>query len=205
MESNVKDSVQTQESSASTEQESKKVEERQSPVDDYKRDMFKFKSRAKELEEKLQEYELREQEQKGNLQDVIAKLKDENRGLKQSVAQSQVSFAEGKIEDAVKTTAAKLGCTDPETFYRLLDRTDIDMIELDDKFRVNSEDVNGLVDKYRKNYEHLGFFNRKVNVVDGTPNSKPLNERPKQKPLTEMTQDELLAYAEANGMKRIKR
>ena len=204
MEENVKDSVQTQASSASNET-NEKVETRANPIDDYKKDMFKFKNRAKELEERLQEYELREQESKGNLQDVISKLKDENRQLKQSVAQSHVSFAEGKIEDAIKTTAAKLGCTDPDTFFKLVDRTDIDMIELDDKFRASNEDVNGIVDKYRTNYEHLGFFKKKVNLVDGTPNSKPVNKEVKQKPLHEMSTEELLRVAEASGMKRIKR
>ena len=166
MEENVTDSVQTQESSASTENQERNLETK-TPSDDYKKDMFKFKSRARELEERVKEFEIREQEQKGNLQDVISRLKDENKSLKQTAVQSQFSFAEGKIEDAIKTTAAKLGCTDPETFFKLVDRTDIDMIEMDDKYRANPEDVNSIVDKYRKSFEHLGFFKRKVSIVDG--------------------------------------
>jgi hypothetical protein len=195
-------SDQTQESSASTERTNEI--EKSNPIEDYKKDMFKFKSKARELEDKLKEYELREQEQKGNLQEVIAKLKDENRSLKQSVTQSQVSFAEGKIEDTIKLLAKDAGCQDVNTFYRLIDKTDIDMIELDDKFRANEVDVKDLVEKYKKNYEHLGFFKQNVNIVDKAPNSKPINPPKKEKALEDMTMQELLAVAESKGLKRLK-
>jgi len=205
MEGNVKVSDQTNDGSTDDGINEKKVEAVQNPADDYRRDMFKFKSEAKSLRDELDEYKLKEQEQAGNLQEVIAKLKGENRQLKQSVAKSEVSFAEGKIEDAIKTVASKLGCTDPETFYRLVERSDIDIIELDDKFRANKEDINSIVDKYRKNYEHLGFFNKKVNIVDGVPNSKPNNKPVKQKALSDMSQEELMSLAADTGLKRINR
>lgn len=194
------DSVQTTQVSDQVE-----TQTNSNPVDDYKRDMFRYKSEAKDLKEKLKEYELKEAEAKGNLQDVISKLKDENRSLRGDLAKSKVSFADGKIEDAIKAEALKRGCKDADTFYKLIDRTDIDTVELDSKFNANRDDVKVILDKYSKNYEHLGFFNKKVNIVDATPNNKPIETKTKTKGLDEMSHEELMEYAKKVGFKTINR
>lgn len=173
-------------------------------VDDYKKDMFKYKNKTKELEDKIKEYELKEAEAKGNLQDVINKLRDENKNLKGEVATSKMSFAQGKIEESIKTEALKRGCTDADTFYRLIDSADINTIELDGKYNTNKEDVQGIIEKYSKKLEHLGFFKNKVVIADGTPRGGTGDEvKVKAKPLEELTHAELMALAEKSGLKRI--
>lgn len=202
---NANESVaQTQESGASTENK-QTANTNTSAVDDYKRDMFKYKQKAKELEERLQEYALADEQKKGNLEGVINALKDENRRLKHETAQSRLSFAEGKLEDAVKGFALKKGCKDPETFYKLIDRNDLQTVELDDKFRANNDDIASIVERYMGKYEHLGFFGKKVNIVDKAPASKPNDEKPKQRSLDEMSHDELMALARQQGLKTINR
>lgn len=185
--------------------QSEKTNENLSAVNDYKRDMFKFKEKTKELEQKLQEYELREQEQKGNLQDVISKLKDENRNLRGEVAQSKLSFAKGKIEDSIKRRAVELGCKNVDVFYKLIDDTDKKTIELDQKFNPRKDDIDLVVEKYKKEFDNLGFFNKSVNVVDKAPNSKPVENKGKQKDLSELSHDELMNLAAEVGQKRINR
>jgi len=173
------------------------------PNDDFKRDMLKFKDKAAELENRLKQYELKEEEAKGNLQSVIQKLKDENRELKQTNAQSKVMFAEGKLEESIKNIANQKGCKDVDTFYKLIDKTDLEIVSLDDKFNVSKDDIQSLVENYSKKYEHLGFFGSKVNLVDKTPNTKPINQPTKTKSLGDMTKEELLELAGKQGMKRI--
>lgn len=182
---------------------SEKTNDNLSAVNDYKRDMFKFKERAKELEQKLSEYELKEQESKGNLQDVIQKLKDENRNLRGENAQSKLMFAQGKIEDAIKRKAVEQGCKNADVFFKLIDGTDLKTIELDSKFNPKTDDIDVLVDRYKKQYDNLGFFSKSVNVVDKAPNSKPNESKKPSKSLDELTQDELMKLAEQQGMKRI--
>jgi len=200
---NANESVaQTQESSASTEKQTANTNN--SAVDDYKRDMFKYKQKAKELEDRLQEYALADEQKKGNLEGVINALKDENRRLKQETAQSRLSFAEGKLEDAVKGFALKKGCKDPETFYKLIDRNDLQTVELDDKFRANNDDIASIVERYMGKYEHLGFFGKSVNIVDKSPSNAPVN-KPKTKSLDDMSHEELMALARKQGLKTINR
>jgi len=173
------------------------------PERDFKKDMLRYKDEVNSLREKLKEKELAEEEQKGNLQDVIARLKDENRSLKSDLSKSKVSYAEGKIEDSFKRIATQLGCKDPDTFYKLIDRTEIRGVELDDKFNANLEDVKDIVTKYSKQYEHLGFFGKKVNIVDKAPNNNPIEKPKKTKSLDEMSHEELMKIAEQQGLKRI--
>jgi hypothetical protein len=200
---NANESVaQTQESSASTEKQTANTNN--SAADDYKRDMFKYKQKAKELEDRLQEYALADEQKKGNLEGVINALKDENRRLKQETAQSRLSFAEGKLEDAVKGFALKKGCKDPETFYKLIDRNDLQTVELDDKFRASSDDIASIVERYMGKYEHLGFFGKSVNIVDKSPSNAPVN-KPKTKSLDDMSHEELMALARKQGLKTINR
>lgn len=180
-----------------------KTNENLSAVNDYKKDMFKFKEKAKELEQKLAEYELKEQESKGNLQEVISKLKDENRTLRGDIAQSKLSFAKGKIEDAVKRRAVELGCKNADVFYKLIDDTEIKTIELDGKFNPRKDDIDVLVDRYKKEYDNLGFFGKSVNVVDKAPNNKPVENKKPSKELHELSHDELMKLAEQSGQKRI--
>ena len=200
---NANESVaQTQESSASTEKQTANTNN--SAADDYKRDMFKYKQKAKELEDRLQEYALADEQKKGNLEGVINALKDENRRLKQETAQSRLNFAEGKLEDAVKGFALKKGCKDPETFYKLIDRNDLQTVELDDKFRANNDDIASIVERYMGKYEHLGFFGKSVNIVDKSPSNAPVN-KPKTKSLDDMSHEELMALARKQGLKTINR
>lgn len=200
---NANESVaQTQESSASTEKQTANTNN--SAADDYKRDMFKYKQKAKELEDRLQEYALADEQKKGNLEGVINALKDENRRLKQETAQSRLNFAEGKLEDAVKGFALKKGCKDPETFYKLIDRNDLQTVELDDKFRASSDDIASIVERYMGKYEHLGFFGKSVNIVDKSPSNAPVN-KPKTKSLDDMSHEELMALARKQGLKTINR
>jgi hypothetical protein len=49
---------------------------------------------------------------------------------------------------------------------------------------------------------HLGFFDKKINVIDKAPNDKAPEK--KGKDISDMSKDELIAYAKKHGHKTIK-
>jgi len=169
----------------------------------WKRDMLKYKDEVEDLREKIKSYELREEEQKGDLQKVINRLKEENGDLKKKYSQDRFKYAFSKVEDSIKMEAAKLGCKDPDTFFRLIDQAEIKAIEVDDSFNASKKDVQEIVSSNLKKYEHLGFFDKKVNVIDRPPKSGA-PEGEKSKPVDQMSKDELLAYAKKHGFKTLK-
>jgi len=179
------------------------ISKQSSAVDDFKRDMLRYKDEVSTLRDQLKQYEIAEQEQKGNLQAVIQKLKDENKQLKNVHAQDRVSFAEGKLEESIKSIALQKGCKDADTFYKLIDKVDLDTVQLDDRFNASKDDISTIVENYSKKYEHLGFFGKKVNIVDKAPNAKPVEKEAKTKTLDDMSTEELLELAGKTGLKRI--
>lgn len=169
----------------------------------FKRDMLRYKDQVAELTDKLKQYEVAEQEAKGNLSKVIEKLKQENKELKSSYTKNQLNYALGKIEDKVKITATKLGCKDPDTFYKLIDQDSIKAVSVDEKFNPSHDEIDALVNDSMKRYEHLGFFDKKVNVIDKAPNSGN-NESKAPKKLNEMTKEELIEHGKKLGMKTLR-
>lgn len=174
----------------------------ESDQEKYKRDMIRYKDQVAELTEKLKAFELADQEQKGNLQKVIEKLKAENKEIKTKYTQDRYQYAVSKIEDNVKLIAQKLGCKDPDTFYRLIDSDEIKTIEVDEKFNASKKDIEEIVTKNMKKYEHLGFFDKKVNIVDKAPNSSA-NVESKTKSFSEMSKQELIEQAKKLGLKTL--
>lgn len=171
-------------------------------ADDYKRDMLKYKDEAAALREKLSDKNLAEEQKKGNLTAVIDTLKQERNQAKSELLTTKSEYASGKIAEGIKLAAAKSGCTDPETFYKLIDQSEIDVVELDAKFNPSATDISGIIEKNMQKYQHLGFFNKDVKIVDGSP--RIIKKAAKvAKPLADLTHEELMVEAGKAGLKRI--
>lgn len=186
--------------SVSSENQSQKVQNNQA-YEDYKRDMFKYKSEAKELRERLQEIELSDQQKKGNFESVISKLKEDLNAEKRRNAELQKTFAEQRLDDAIKTTAASKGLKGAQldAFIRLIDNEQKGIVEFDERFNVKSDDVNNLVDDHLKRYGEI--FNRRVNVADATPNNNPMNTSKPKFDLNKASSSEIIEYLKANADK----
>lgn len=169
--------------------------------EDYKRDMFKYKQQAKELQERLKEIELSDQQKKGNFETVIGKLKEDLSLEKKRNAELQKTFAEQRLDDAIKTTAIEKGLkgTQLDAFMKLIDNNSKGVVEFDERFNVKSEDVSNIVDDHLKRYGEI--FNRKVNIVDGTPNTKVNTASEKKFDLNKASASEVIEYLKANADK----
>lgn len=198
METNQQESVtQTDVSSATTEKKQETVVNQDH--DRYKRDMFKYKDQVKELSEQLKQYELHEQQKKGNFEGVIGKLKDEIKELKHTNAKKDLSFANTQINNAIRNEALKRGIKDVDVLMKLVDKSDKDLIELDESYNPSSDDVKNLMDKNMERYGHI--FKKSVNIVDATPNNRPQTRPEKKFDLDKMSGDEIFAALKAGKMK----
>lgn len=170
---------------------------------DFKRDMLKYKDEANALRSRLKEIELSDEQKKGNFEGVISSLKEEIKSLKTKNAESTYNFANTQIESAIRNEALSRGINGNklDILLKLVDDNDKGAISLDDRFNVNKEDVKSILDKNMEMYSDI--FTKSVKVVDGTPSTGNPNAQAKSKALEDMTHDELMAYAEKTGQKRI--
>ena len=142
---------------------------------DFKRDMLKYKDELANAQAQLKEIELEKQAKKGNYEGVINSLKEELKQLKTVNQQTKLSFAETQLNNAIKSEASSRGLTGAklDAFLKLIDDNDKGVIEFDDKFNINNDEVKSLVDKSMDRYSDI--FAKNVRVVDSTPNAKPMN------------------------------
>jgi predicted RNase H-like nuclease (RuvC/YqgF family) len=168
--------------------------ETNSNVDGYKNDMFRYKQEAKELKAKLEAINLEKEQKNGNFESVISTLKDKVKEYQNEAAQLKSNFAENALDRAIENTAISKGLKGQQldAFMRLIDRDAKGVVEFDEKFNVKSEDVTGLVDDHLKRYGDI--FNRKVNVVDQSPNNNPINRDTNKFDKNKASADEIVAH-----------
>ena len=167
-------------------------------TDRYKSDMFKYKQEARELKAQLADIELAKEQKKGNFEGVIGTLKDKNSEYQKEIASLKQTFAENVLDKAIENTAISKGLkgTQLEAFMKLIDHDAKGVVEFDERFNAKSEDVVNLVDDHMKRYGDI--FNRKVNVVDQSPNNNPVNRPGKQFNKQTASADEIVAHLLAN-------
>lgn len=162
--------------------------------DGIKQDMFRYKNEVKELKAQLDAISLEKEQKKGNFEGVITSLKDKVKEAQNEAALLKNNFAESALDKAIENTAITRGLKGQqlEAFMKLIDRDAKGVVEFDERFNVKSEDVTGLVDDHLKRYGDI--FNRKVNVVDQSPNNNPINNSSKKFDLSKASADEITAY-----------
>lgn len=162
--------------------------------DSYKKLLSEKKSvqaKAREMEERLKFLEQEKQQAEGNKDDVINSLRKELNETKDTLNKTKRTYAYTSIEDQIKAKATQEGCVDPSALVRLLDSEDVKSVDVGDDFRVNSDDLARLIDKAKKQTEHIGLFKKKdIQVHDvKTP------YRPASKGIDDMSTDELKELA----------
>jgi predicted RNase H-like nuclease (RuvC/YqgF family) len=167
-------------------------------VDGYKQDMFRYKQEARELKAQLESINLEKEQKKGNFEGVISSLKDKVKEAQKEAAQLKSNFAENALDRAIENTAISKGLKGQqlEAFMKLIDRDAKGIVEFDEGFNVKSEDVTGLVDDHLKRYGDI--FNRKINVVDQSPNNNPINNSSNKFDKNKATAEETIAHLLAN-------
>jgi hypothetical protein len=130
------------------------------------------------MAEKLKSLEQKEMEAKGEQQKLIEALRKDLAEKDQKLKEVHQSFAWNNLESQLKTFAAREGCRKPDALVKLMDAMDFEGIEVDDGYRVNSDDLTRVVGKYKGEYPEL-FAKAAPKVDDVSPST---GDHKKQKP-----------------------
>lgn len=160
----------------------------------FKRDMLRYKDELAAAKNQLQEIEMEKQAKKGNYEGVINSLKEEIKKLQSENKLTKHSFASSKLDDAIKMEASTRGITGKklDAFLKLIDDNDKGVVEFDERFNVNGDEVKSLVDKSLDRYSEV--FAKPVKIVDGTPNSRPISNPANKFDMDKASADEIIAY-----------
>lgn len=147
----------------------------------------------KQMAQKIAEFESRFKEisdqklmAEGKKDELIKSLRDENREVKERLSKTQHSYQWTTVSNQIKEAAVAKGCKDPNALLKLLSDDDLNAIEVDENFSVNTEDLNRVLDKASKQFSNIKLFGSDVKVDDIIPSNTI-----KTKSTAEMSRDEL--------------
>lgn len=149
-------------------------------------------SKLQEMEERIKRYEHDKLEAEGKKDDVISSLRKELEKRDQETKELKSNFAWNTIESQIKNEASAKGCVNPNKLIKLLSKEEINGIEVDDHFRVNTDDLGKLIDNAKKEHSDIGLFSEKKVNINDVP-GKQTDFKPKQKAYEDMTDEELEA------------
>ena len=150
----------------------------------------KAKSELAEARQRLEAYEQKEMEAQGKHQDLINALRDENQKLKAGISERDQVYTWSKRSEALRHVANQNGCIHSDHLLRLMDESVLQQIEVDDHYNPVAEDVQRVVESFKRNPEYQYLFRSKAPSVDTvTPNSKA--QKKESKKISEMSADEI--------------
>lgn len=154
------------------------------------------KTRA--LEAELEDLKINEASREGKKDDVIEALRKQLAEVREDYDLKTKAYATTTVKGQIKSALLKKGCVSPDKALRLMERDDLNSIQLDDDFSVNLEDLDRVIDKFQKENEDLPLFNKVSGVSDLTPTNQ-VEYKEKQKEFSEMSKEELLNEAKNLG------
>ena len=133
----------------------------------------RFKEEAEAAAKELEAYKQRELEQKGEYKSLVEAQRKRIAELESKSQTMQKAYQETVVADQVKTALLRKGVNekivDKAWKYALAaHRDDLNSIEVDDKYRVNGEDLDRFADKFLTDNVEMGFT-KKVGVKDVNP------------------------------------
>lgn len=128
-----------------------------------------------EVQEKLAALEAKDMESKGQQSELISTLRGQVGDLKDKLKETNYNFAWKSITGEIKAAAIKEGCDRPDALIKLLDKEDMDSLEIGDDFSVNGDDLKRVLEKAKRENDFL-FRKKSKPVADAIPS----NEMPKK-------------------------
>ncbi len=151
----------------------------------------KLSGEVGELRELVNSFQENQKISEGKKDEVIESLRNQLKNLKGELQETRDSYNWNTVESQVKQAAMKEGCVDADKLVKLISDDDLAALEVDSRYRVNQDDLINLVTKAKKENVFL-FEEGNANINDLTPSTK-IETRPEQKPVSQMSQDEIEA------------
>lgn len=150
----------------------------------------KEKQKREELEARLSEIENKKLESEGKYADIAESRKKRVEELEKAIAEKTKTFVSTNLENVVRQQALEMGSKYPDLVLKALDKSDLDMINVDDRFQPDREATKSVLERIKSNYPDL-FAKTSPGVKDFPSN--PSGEKPPQekRKVSEMTLEEL--------------
>jgi phenylalanyl-tRNA synthetase alpha subunit len=132
----------------------------------------KAKDEARELKRKLEAIEQEKLESQGKYADINKSLKDKLAEYESQLSNTKKTYAYNAVTSVIKQKAAEMGAVNTEKVLKLMDKSDMELITVDDNFNVDMSTVVSVLEKMKKDNEDIGLFKR------NTPPVKDVNPNP---------------------------
>lgn len=173
--------------------------------DSYRKLLGEKKRRDDELRDaqaRLKALEEQELERSGKHEELNKTLKQQLMETEKKLKEKEAKYAWNMVSSQIKQEASRLGCANPDKLLKLLDKDDLNTLEVRDDFSVNRDDLARLLDKAKQDNDFL-FRQNIPHVKDSVPSNKvekfdPMEELKKLTPeqmvrrLQQMEKNQLL-------------
>jgi len=151
------------------------------------------RQKRRELEERVQATEAEKLLEQGKLKEYADTLKTQLEKASTELKSMKQSFAFTTVKGQIEREASRLGCVDTEL---LLKAIDLDKIQVDDAFNVETQSLSQVLEATRKSKPYL-FKHEGPKVKDGVPVPTTTSGKPD---FSKMTKQQLIEFARATGL-----
>ena len=156
----------------------------------------KFNETKSEIE-KIREAEM---EAQGKYQDINKTLKERLEQTEKERNEIKKTYAQNSLKSVVRQKALELGATKADAVLRLMEKSDLEMIQVDENFNVDPDGALMAVERVQKEYPEL--FTKKSSPAKAImPNGSGVQTEIKED-ITNMSLDELKEFYKKQGAKK---
>lgn len=131
----------------------------------------KAKEQARELKAKLEAIENEKLESQGKYADINKSLKEKIAEYEQRLEKTNKTYAYNSVTSAIKQKALEMGAVNPDKVIKLMDKTDMELIGVDESYNVDMDSVVSVLEKMKKENEDIALFKKSVpKTKDANPN-----------------------------------
>lgn len=150
------------------------------------------KEEARELKARLEAIENEKLESQGKYQDINKSLKEKLTEYEKQINETKKKYAYNSVTSVIKQKAAELGAVNPDKVLKFIDKSDMELITVDENFNVDIDTVKMVLEKIKKENEDIALFKKNVPATkDVNPNPSYFQAPSGDKKISEMTASEL--------------
>lgn len=154
---------------------------------------IKFKEENESLKSRLERLEQEKLEGEGKKDEALVYWKNKATEYEKSLKETTSKYGWNQVKSQLSAELSKAGCVDPDVAITLIDKNELNSLEVNDDFTVNKDGLLKLVDTLKKDQrvQKIKLFNTITGINDMAPASGVQYKEPK-KDFSEMSKDELL-------------
>lgn len=170
-------------------------EDNQLAYETYKRAVSqraKFKEEAERAKEEAERLRQQVLEQEGKKEEALAYWKQKATEIEQTYKKDKQNYVWSVVSGQLKAELASHGCVNPDKALRLIDDGELKTVEVDDNYRVSSQDLKRIVESVKQENADIGLFRKHSGSKDiNISNDIPTGET--EADLSKLSKEQILA------------